>query len=184
MAYTVQPVRFTHVRLWRTAIISFSTQAVLPESQRETLAADGVSLCSAGALRNISRASLNILLYPRPGALSIPALLLFPVILRFGIDNLAPVEIAPVQGRDDRFRRRDVGRNRHIMQIAHSDQIDFQLICDRVAQRFLARIPEIQYNIDFIVSDSGRDLLNAALRAWQEPFDLQSAGFRNIFSRR
>ena len=75
-----------------------------------------------------------------------------------GIDDIAPVQIAPAETLDQHLRRRHVGGEGDAVAVAEAGDLINALLGTEIV-----RVTEIEDEVDLVVCDAGADLLAAAL---------------------
>ena len=83
--------------------------------------------------------------------------------LGFGIDNIAPVQVAPGQAQHQHFRRGQVAGIGDVVLVTQTEDVGYILI-----RGLLIGVAEAQHHVDLIIGDTGRDLLAAAVVEGQE----------------
>src|SRR5699024_10667811 len=91
----------------------------------------------------------------------------------YGIDDIAPVQIAPLQTVDQHFGSGDVGGHRDVVHVTETEKVHVIGLVGLGA----ARVTEKQQQIDLIAGNAGCNLLVAALRTAQKTLNLQTGGF-------
>ncbi|MPM90269.1 hypothetical protein SDC9_137390 [bioreactor metagenome] len=99
--------------------------------------------------------------------------------LGLGADNVAPVQIAPGQAVDEHLRRGHVGGDRNVILVAQAGDI----VEVRVQIAGLG-IGKKQNHINFVVSDSGADLLTSPVGVGEEKAHRQARGLGHQLARR
>ena len=102
----------------------------------------------------------------------------FAVIFGLGVPDLTPIEVTSVERSDDGFRSRDIGRGGYVASVAFLHECG---ISEHRVGIFVL-FSKVEKYVDLVVSDTGSDLLNAALTSGEELLDLKAGGFRNAFS--
>ena len=95
---------------------------------------------------------------------------------RTRVDDLSPIQVSAIQCHDQHLGSCDIGCNRHVVLIAHTHQLVFDLAGASAG----TRISEVQEHIDLIISHTRSDLLFAALLSRKQLFNLQAGRFGNI----
>ena len=91
--------------------------------------------------------------------------------LGFGIDDVAPIQIAAGQTQHQHLRRGQIAGIGDVVLVAQAIDVG-----DVLVGGLVAGIVEAQHQIDLVVGDAGSDLLAAAVGEGQEPVDGQPRG--------
>ena len=105
---------------------------------------------------------------------------LFSIVRGLGINKLAPIKIATIERHNNDLCGCDIGSNGDVVSVASKKKLALDLIVTREARR-RASVTEIDKNVYFVISDSGSDLLLAALLTAEQFFNLKSCRWERAF---
>ena len=91
--------------------------------------------------------------------------------LGLGVDDIAPVQVPPLQAVDEDLRRGHIGGEGDVVLVAESGNI-LQIRVQIVG----LGIGEEKHHVDLVVGDAGADLLAAAVLVGEEELDRQAGG--------
>ena len=97
--------------------------------------------------------------------------------LGLGIDDIAPVQIAPCQTKDQHFGGGHIAGEGDVVLVAQLGDIQNVLVGGA-----LVGIVEAQHHVDLVVGDAGADLLAAAVFKGQKAVYLQAGGLLHLLA--
>ena len=89
----------------------------------------------------------------------------------FGIDHIAPIQVAPCQAQHQHLRRGDVAGKGDVVFVAQPGDIG-----NVIGHALAVGVGEEQHQVELIVGDAGADLLAAAMGVGQEAVHVQAGG--------
>ena len=116
----------------------------------------------------------------RPDLFSVDFRAAAPVVIRFGIYDFAPVEVAAVQRVYQHLRSCDICCDGNVMHVAEAEQVVFRFAEIRGRDRGT----EIKEHIDLIEGNARRNLLFSALFAREQALNGKTGSLAYVFCRR